>query len=89
MLAIWGTTIARNGLTASVIKTPDMEVKGMTPSGYQVDVTTTVDILRTEYVRLKLAVRAQFQCEGVNYECLSASDDSAEPTIQMRAVKTK
>lgn len=90
MLAEWGTALTVGSLTpAACIKTPDRAVRDMTPTGYLLKQVATFDIFTTEWTRLGLDSRKQFDCEGTRYEIVPKSRDTSEPTIQFTAERMK
>lgn len=90
MLDEWGTTLTVGILTpAMCIKTPDRAFREMSATGYVLKQIATFDIFTTEWTRLGLDSRKQFDCEGTRYEIVTKNHDSSEPMIQFTSERVK
>lgn len=85
----WGIPLTRNGVTCQGTKTPDVVDKLMQATNYQSDVRATFRVLRADYDRLRLTLRAQFGSGGVMYEVFRYRDNAADSTVKFDAIKLK
>ncbi len=84
---MFGTTMERNGLSKVCIHTPDAKSINMMPGPMVEEISATFDILRDDWVTLKLGNREKFKCDNFNWQVSSFDDDVKEPTIHFRAAK--
>ncbi|MFA7301872.1 MAG: hypothetical protein WC069_06200 [Candidatus Shapirobacteria bacterium] len=86
----WGVSILRNGISKTGTKTPDSTDFLMQPHSYLTNVKATFSLLHADFQSLGMTgVRAQFQCEGKNFEIIRVKNDSSDATIQFDCAVTR
>jgi hypothetical protein len=78
-----GNTITRSGLSAKCIVTPLETTLAMQASGFFADFSSTIEILRSEQVRLGLVVRSTAQVAGKWVRVVQVDDDPDEPCVRL------
>jgi len=78
-----GSLITRNALSAKCVVTPLNETRAMQASGFFGDFSSTIEMLRTEQVRLGLALRSTAQLAGKWVRVVEIDDDPDEPCVKL------
>jgi hypothetical protein len=78
-----GSLITRNSLSAKCVVTPLNETRAMQASGFFGDFSSTIEMLRTEQVRLGLALRSTAQLAGKWVRVVEIDDDPDEPCVRI------
>lgn len=88
---IYPCVVSRNGLNATVIRSPDRVREDMEGNNYVKRVESNIDILRTDFATLNLSANSTPFIATVNGEELTyrfseiVYDDENEPTLTIRA----
>jgi hypothetical protein len=78
-----GNTVTRSGLSAKCIVTPLETTLAMQASGFFADFSSTIEMLRSEQVRLGLVVRSTAQVAGKWVRVVQVDDDPDEPCVRL------
>lgn len=78
-----GSAITRDGKTASCVLTPLQETRAMQATGFFGDFSSTIELLRTEQVRLGLVLRSTAQLNGQWVRVIQVDDDPNDPCVQI------
>lgn len=75
--------IVRGAESARCVSLPLTEVKMMKDSGFMPDLDTSVELLRTDSVRLGIELRSVCQMDGKWLRVIGYDDDRVDPCVQV------
>lgn len=78
-----GSTITRNSLSAKCVITPFAETLALQSTGLFGDFSLTIEMLRTEQIRLGLDVRSTAQLNSKWVRVVQLDDDQDEPCVRL------
>lgn len=76
-------TITRGSESAKCVALPLVEVKMMKDSGFMPDLDTSIELLRTDAVRMGIALRSVCTMDGKSLRVIGYDDDANDPCVKV------
>lgn len=78
-----GSTLRFNGLTATVVASNALESRELRDAGLWEEGARIVEMLRTDFTRLKLIDRAHLELDGRRMQLFTIEQDAADPCVRL------